>query len=181
MTSTKTLPDYLAEGLDIVSIGINPSPSSVQKGYPFASTRNRFWPVLNRSNLLSAERAPSIPAMQALLETERIGFTDIVKKPTKSASELRSVDFKQGAHVLLNKLEQYRPRIVWFQGMTVARYFFKYTRQGEAFDIQWGRLCEQTGEPFYFISPNPSSANAAFTISDLVGYFNELATLKAEL
>ena len=181
MTITKTLPDYLAEGLDIISIGINPSPSSVQKGYPFASPRNRFWPVLNRSNLLSAERKPSIRAMKALLEIERIGFTDIVKKPTKSASELRSVDFKRGAHDLLNKLDQFRPRIIWFQGMTVARYFFKYAGRDAALDIQWGRLREQCGEPYYFVSPNPSSANAAFTISDLVGYFNELATLKGKL
>ena len=48
----KTLPDYLRPGLDIVSIGINPSLPSVREGYYFANPRNRFWRALNASGLL---------------------------------------------------------------------------------------------------------------------------------
>jgi len=38
----KTLPDHLAPGLDIVSIGINPSRYSVERGFYFARPGNRF-------------------------------------------------------------------------------------------------------------------------------------------
>ena len=45
----KTLPDYLAPGLDIIFVGINPGSYSAQVGHYFAGPRNRFWPAINRS------------------------------------------------------------------------------------------------------------------------------------
>ena len=37
----KTLPDYLAPGLDIVFVGINPGRYSAEVGHYFATSRNR--------------------------------------------------------------------------------------------------------------------------------------------
>jgi G:T/U-mismatch repair DNA glycosylase len=42
----KALSDYLIPGLEIVSIGLNPSLSPVRVGFYFANPRNRFWRAL---------------------------------------------------------------------------------------------------------------------------------------
>ena len=79
----ETLPDYLRSGLDVVSIGLNPSLPSVRAGYYFANPRNRFWRALHGSRLVTAEEVmePGIAAMEALLQ-QGFGFTDVVKRPT---------------------------------------------------------------------------------------------------
>ena len=174
----KTLPDYLAPDLDIVSIGINPSPVSVELGFPFASTRNRFWRVLNNSNLVAASRPPSIQGMHQLLKIDRIGFTDLVKRPTKSANDLNAADFRAGAATLQKKLTQYRPKIIWFQGMTAVKPYFKYVAPNAGGEVRWGRNPTMHGNYEVFVSPNPSSANAAFSEQDLLNYFNQLADLR---
>ena len=48
-----TLPDYLAPGLDVIFVGINPGMHSAKVGHYFATPTNRFWPALNRSGLLT--------------------------------------------------------------------------------------------------------------------------------
>ena len=181
MSRYQTLPDFLADDLDIVSVGINPSPSSVQRGYPFASDRNRFWDALNQSRLVSAKREPSVDAMRSMLELDRIGFTDIVKRPTRSANDLSSADFKHGTEVLIAKLQRFSPRIVWFQGMTAARHYFRNAPSGSVQDLHWGRLSQQSSDLIYFVSPNPSSANATFSKDDLVRFLNQLADIKVGL
>jgi TDG/mug DNA glycosylase family protein len=86
----KTLPDYLRPGLRIVSIGLNPSLPSVEAGFYFANPRNRFWRALNRSGLAAGPVTPSVKAMEILFERDDIGFTDVVKRPTRGGAELRA-------------------------------------------------------------------------------------------
>lgn len=174
----KTLADYLAPDLEIISVGINPSPISVECGFPFANNRNRFWQVLNKSNLVVNSRKPSIQGMRELLTIDCIGFTDLVKRPTKSASELKAADFRQGALVLQKKLRRFRPKIIWFQGMMAAKPYFRHVEPDKRIGLEWGRLVNYAGDYEIFISPNPSSANATFSEQDLLGYFNQLASLK---
>ena len=50
-----TLKDYLDYNLEILSIGLNPSTVSVERGYYFANPRNRFWRALNASGLVKEE------------------------------------------------------------------------------------------------------------------------------
>jgi mismatch-specific thymine-DNA glycosylase len=90
----RTLPDYINKDIEILSVGINPSPLSVQRGYPFAAPRNRFWAALNASHFTGATYTPSVESMVDLLIVERIGFTDLVKRPTAGISELRASDYR---------------------------------------------------------------------------------------
>ena len=173
-----TLADFLCPNLAIVSVGINPSPVSVTKGYPFASSRNRFWPALNQSKLSAAQRPPSIDSMHRLLEIDRIGFTDIVKRPTRQANELRVADYRAGAQTLLEKLTACDPMIVWFQGMLEARAFFKYSESSSKYSPRWGAQ-EVPGLTYrVFVSPNPSPANASYSLTDLIGCYDELAAYR---
>ena len=47
----RTLPDYLAPGLAVVLVGINPSRYSAEVGHYFANPRNRFWRAFNAAGL----------------------------------------------------------------------------------------------------------------------------------
>ena len=85
--SLKTLSDYLGPGLEIVSIGLNPSLPSVREGFYFANPRNRFWRALNGSGLLAEPLVPGVAAMEVLLTRDRIGFTDVVKRPTAGGQQ----------------------------------------------------------------------------------------------
>ena len=181
MMEKKQLPDYLSDDLDIVSIGINPSLHSASSGYPFSSPRNRFWPALNQSKLLSRPVKPSPEVLRELLVSERLGFTDIVKRPTKGISELRALEYREGAKRLHEKLLELRPRIAWFQGMTAARYFYKYVAGVSSVKVSWGEQQEYHFPFLVFVSPNPSPANAVYRFEDLVGYFNQLAEVKARM
>jgi TDG/mug DNA glycosylase family protein len=171
-----TLPDYLRTGLDIVSVGINPSLPSVRAGYYFANPRNRFWRALNASGLLPVLLMPGVPAMDLLLRYG-IGFTDLVKRPTATAAELRSDDFQVWAPVLQDKLHRFAPRIVWFQGKLACANYLKYA-EGMSPVLAWGEQAFRCGDMRVFLTPSPSSANAVYSLAQLAEWMRRLQTLR---
>lgn len=172
----KTLPDYLETGLQLVSIGLNPSLPSVAAGFYFANPRNRFWKALNGSQLLPATFKPGKAAMRELCKTYRIGFTDIVKRPTANASELRAADYREGARALQEKICRNAPVVAWFHGKVACRNYLRYT--GEAIDaLEWGKQTWKIGNAIVFVTPNPSPANAAWSLAELIGWYSALGRL----
>ena len=180
MNKLQTLPDYLKPGLDIVSIGLNPSLPSVRAGFYFANPRNRFWRALNTSGLLLAPLEPGIDAMQVLLERDGIGFTDVVKRPTAGGSELRAADYKTWAPVLREKLVIYAPRIAWFQGKQACLNYLMYG-EGRRVALDWGLQPFSIGASQVFVTPSPSPANAVYALEDLAEWMRRLAALRARL
>ena len=177
----QTLPDYLADGLDVISVGLNPSLPSVARGYYFANPRNRFWRALNASDLLHEKLEPGKAAMQQLFENESIGYTDLVKRPTANASTLRATDYRSGAAQLAARLEQHQPRIAWFHGKLAIGHFLRYTSPEHLEQISWGRQSFSLGKMIVYVSPNPSPANAAYSLDDIVASYNQLAGIKRNL
>lgn len=175
----KTLPDYLRPGLVFLSIGHNPSPVSVRAGYYFANPRNRFWRALNGSRLVDAELQPGEAAMEALFKTYNIGFTDLAKKATSMGRELRAADYREGALILREKLLDYQPGIAWFHGKVTYRNYLKYAGGGEPeADIRWGAQKFHVGKTGVFVTPNPSPANAAYSLDDLIRFYNEMVSCR---
>ena len=172
-----TLPDYLAPGLDIVFVGLNPGLSSVKAGHYFASPRNRFWPALNGSGLLPDEM---VADHDSELPDLGIGFTDVVKRPTRGASELRAADFRRWAPELKTKLERHAPLIVCFHGVTAYRNFLKHA-EGVVETPGLGLQQRQIGRSAVFVVPNPSPANAGYSLDDLTGWYRRLRELRDEL
>jgi mismatch-specific thymine-DNA glycosylase len=116
----KTLPDYLRKGMKLVIVGCNPTESSVRVGHYYAGRENPFWPVLHQSGV--------VPEPFGYHDDKRviefgIGLTDLVKKPTKTLAELKREDFAEGRIVLSQKLEEFTPRIVAFNGKHVYEQF----------------------------------------------------------
>ncbi|MBM3942562.1 MAG: mismatch-specific DNA-glycosylase [SAR202 cluster bacterium] len=165
-----TLQDSLAEGLELVFIGLNPASYSVRAGHYFANPRNRFWRALNQSGLVDRELSPRDDVH---LRDYGIGFTDVVKRPTPQASGLTAADFRRWAPVLKNKLLQYQPRIACFHGMVGYKAYLKY---GEGVEEQptLGKQPRAVGVTHIFVVPNPSPANAQFSLEDLVYWYKEL-------
>ena len=176
---TDSLPDYLRRNLDIVSVGLNPSLPSVAAGFYFANPRNRFWPALNASGLVGETLEPGKGAMERLFTIHGIGFTDVVKRATPGGAQLRAVDFRRWAPVLHDALLRLRPRIVWFHGKVAYRNYLRY---GEGATpetaIAWGKQAARIVDSVVFVTPNPSPANAAYSLDDLARWYRRLGKLR---
>lgn len=168
-----SLPDYLAPDLEIISIGLNPSLPSIRDGFYFANPRNRFWKALNASDLVDDELEPGIAAMNVLFNDYRIGFTDVVKRPTAGGSDLRAADYREWSPVLKEKLLSNKPRVIWFHGKQAWLNYLKYA-EGIKTTCDWGVQIIRIGDAPVFVSPNTSPANAVYSLDDLVGWFNSL-------
>jgi TDG/mug DNA glycosylase family protein len=176
----QTLPDFLRTGLDIVSVGLNPSLPSVRAGYYFANPRNRFWRALNNSGLVDVPLEPGVAAMTILCRQYGIGFTDVVKRPTAGGGELRAADYREWAPRLQQKLMEYRPVIVWFHG---KQAFGNYLNYGPGLRIaaDWGEQGIRIGAAAVFVTPNPSPANAVYSLQELSLWYRRLGEFRAAI
>ncbi|MCH7607046.1 MAG: mismatch-specific DNA-glycosylase [Chloroflexi bacterium] len=177
--SSPTLPDYLRPGLDIVFVGINPGAYSASVGKYFATPQNRFWPALNRSGIVGAGRDLG-PGDEAWLSDRGLGFTDVVKRASNSASSLRAADFRKWAPVAKAKLVEAAPLVVCFNGVTGFKWFMQYAEAVKV-DVELGRQPGLLGTSRVFVAPNPSPANAVYSLDAIAGWYRRLGELRDEL
>jgi len=172
----ETLEDYLDFDLKILSIGLNPSSISVEKGYYFANPRNRFWPAFNASEILPEKFSPSKQSQDEIFKKYKIGFTDVVKRHSSMGKDLRAADYKKWAPILKVEIEKYQPKICWFHGKVAVGNYLKYTGS-EIKNIDWGRQKFKIKDSIVFVTPNPSPANAAFSLEVIIDWYRELSVL----
>jgi len=116
----KTLPDHLRKGMKLVIVGCNPTESSVRTGHYYSGRDNPFWPVLYDTGV--------IPEPLEYRDDKRIiefaiGLTDLVKRPTRTIEELTREDFAEGRIVLSQKLGEFVPHVIAFNGKNVYEQF----------------------------------------------------------
>lgn len=169
-----TLPDYLAPGLRLLSVGINPSLRAVREGFYFPNPQNRFWPALNASGLLAAPVTPGPAAMNLILARDRIGFTDLCKTASSMAHHLRAADYRAGAKHLAVVVADCRPPLLWFHGATAYRAFCRHVLAQQAV-IAPGLQPQTFAGARIFVSPNPSPANARYSLAQLIDSYRQLA------
>ncbi len=175
----KTLPDYLAPGLALVFIGINPGLYSVQRGHYFARPTSRFWRAFSASKL-SADIRHTLqtnvlgPEHDAALTRFGIGFTDVVKRPSANVADLDGRDFQRGVPLLVQKLKRYRPYVACFHGLMGYRPFLKWALHSSD-DAALGPQPHAIGSTKLYVVPNPSPANAHFTVADQTAWYDRLA------
>jgi TDG/mug DNA glycosylase family protein len=178
--SFATLPDYLAPGLELVFIGINPGLYSLRRGHYFARSTSRFWPAFSRSKLsrrMRRELNVDIlgPERDSELPRFGIGLTDVVKRPSANASGLTPQDFATWIPVLLEKLHRYKPRVACFHGVTAYRPFRQFVFPPSRVPVLLGGQPDRIGETRLFVVPNPSPANAHFTLAGQADWYDRLA------
>jgi TDG/mug DNA glycosylase family protein len=118
----ETLEDLLAPGMRAVCVGINPSPTSVRAGHYYqGKLGQKFFSRLHLAGLLPPGRGgwQDDEAFAA-----GVGFTDIVKRPTDKATQVRPEEHEHGQGLLEAKLERYRPRLVVFTFKATAKKLF---------------------------------------------------------
>ena len=87
------LPDYLRPGLRVVFVGFNPGDRSSRIGHYYAGRGNQFWNFLFESGLVGERLRPEDD--HRVLEFS-LGLTDVVKRWSRSAGELRTSDYREG-------------------------------------------------------------------------------------
>jgi double-stranded uracil-DNA glycosylase len=175
-----TLPDHLEPGLDLVFVGINPGLYSVNRGHYFARSTSRFWPAFSKSKLSERMRHALgvevlLPEHDAELPRFGIGLTDVVKRPSANASELTDHDFAKWIPVLIKKLNHYAPRMACFHGLTGYRPFRRVAFPAATLSPVLGEQPELIGSTRLYVVPNPSPANAHFTLADQITWYDSLA------
>jgi TDG/mug DNA glycosylase family protein len=166
-----TLPDYLPTRPDILFVGINPGTYSARQGHYYARATNRFWWALHASGLVPARLSPQ--------EDWRViefglGLTDLVKRPTNSAAEVRGDEFAAGRQALAGKITRVQPLIVCFNGLIGYRQFFQEHTQP-------GRQARRLHGAWVFVLPSTSARNAAYSRDAVLGYFRDLCALRDAL
>lgn len=147
----QVLADLLKPNLKILFIGINPGTRSAEVGHHFAGSSNRFWRFLFESGLTPVK-------YDAFHDYELLdlgyGITNIAPRTTATAAELTPAELKEGALVLLEKINQFKPRIAAYLGKVVYQYL-----SGRR-DFGWGfQEPALVTEVIDFVLPNPSGLN----------------------
>jgi double-stranded uracil-DNA glycosylase len=178
------LPDYLAPGLSILFVGINPGLRSSEIGHHYAGHSNRFWKLLFESGL--------VPDRMTCQDDGRLldygyGFTNLIAKPTAGIQDLVKQDFLQGRQALIAKIKKYQPAIVAVLGISVARVLLPsmasnaYSKRSAGISVQTGLLPVFLAGARVFVLPNPSGRNAHYSYQNMKNLFSQLKGLSLQL
>jgi mismatch-specific thymine-DNA glycosylase len=167
----RTLPDYLRPQMSLVMVGCNPSERSARVGHYYAGRGNQFWPLLYEGGI--------VPEPMSYEDDQRvvefgIGLTDLVKRPTRGIDWIAPWEFAEGRVLLAQKLEQFRPRLIAFNGKMV---YEKFAGRPGNLGLQKGALYGAR----VFVLPSTSGENAGLTRAEKLRHFRELGRLLAKL
>jgi mismatch-specific thymine-DNA glycosylase len=115
---TGPLPDYLVPGLRLVIVGFNPGTRSAALGHYYAHPGSVFWRLLADAGLVPRALTAGD---DALLPGFGIGITDVVKRSTPGAGDLRPGELRAGGAIVRDKLAYVRPRAAAYTGKGVYR------------------------------------------------------------
>ncbi len=164
-TRARTLPDTVGPGMRLLLCGLNPSLYAADAGIGFARPGNRFWPAVQAAGLAAVDRDPD----RALAE-HGLGLTDLVKRATVAAAELRTDEYRAGLARVSRLVAWLRPGAVCFVGL--AGWRAAVDRKAVA-GVQPDGLA---GVPVY-VMPSTSGLNAATPLSTLVDHLRAAADL----
>ncbi len=152
----KTLPDLVQPGLEAIFVGTNPGAKSARIGHYFAGTTNMFWKLLHDSRLIDKKLTTQLDRK---LIQYGYGLTDVVKRPTRSTSELKKSD-GNGARLRLDSLiEKNQPKIVAFVGKAGFRYYLDENGKPVNYGIQKIRISKS----YVYLLPSTSGQSYADT------------------
>ena len=166
---SRLITEKLRPGLAVLFVGFNPSLTSYERGFNYAGRSNRFYRILFESGLTARQYAPE--ESPNLLDDYQYGFTNLVARPTQRADELSRVEYREGAHILRQKLKEFAPRVACYVGKGVYEHFTGRRK------VMWGvqKLSEVPGV-IDFVGPS-SSGLVRMTLAAQVEIYTGLAEL----
>uniref|UniRef100_A0A915HP17 G/T mismatch-specific thymine DNA glycosylase n=1 Tax=Romanomermis culicivorax TaxID=13658 RepID=A0A915HP17_ROMCU len=174
----RCLPDHLASDLDILIIGINPGLFAAYKGHHYAGPGNHFWKCLFLSGLIPE---PMTADDDYKLVNHGIGFTNIVPRTTRSSSDLKPQEIKDGADILLEKIRFYKPKIAVFNGKGTSFIAEIYRIFSGRKEFNFGRQNEPLlgTETLVYVMPSSSARCSQLPrASDKVPFYVALRKLR---
>lgn len=163
--------DHMAEGLQILFVGYNPSIRSGETGHHYANPNNRFYRILLQAGLTPRLYKPQEDG--DLLEIG-YGFTNIVARPSLTAAEITADEYREGRRILKAKIETYRPKVVCFVGKGVYEQYSG--RRG----VSWGSQPQPMVEGVIdYVCPS-SSGLVRMKLEDMVAIYRGILTSLVE-
>ncbi|BAH43183.1 conserved hypothetical protein [Brevibacillus brevis NBRC 100599] len=176
----KWLPTYIRRDLAVLFCGINPGRISATTGFHYANPANLFWRGLYEGGLTPHKL---LPEETATLLDYNYGITDLVSRPTRSATDLRNEDYAAGTELFVQMIQTYRPRVICFNGITAFRHATGQKKEAISLGLQPIRYfgTEEWSGSYVFVVPSTSGANASFTREERIAKFTELSHFLREM
>lgn len=163
----RSLPDTVGPGMRVLVCGLNPSIYAADAGLPFARPGNRFWPAAVAAGLVGKGWDAD-----AALADHGLGMTDLVKRASRSASELRPCEYRDGVARVERLVAWLRPRVLCFVGLSGWRAAVdRHATPGR-------QPSALAGVPVYLV-PSSSGRNAHVSFGDLVSRLQAVRALAA--
>jgi len=165
----RTIPDLVADSLDVLFCGINPGLWSGWTGRHFARPGNRFWAALHRSGF-----TPRLfgPEEQEELLALGLGITNLAPRATARADELTAAELRAGGARLVTLVRRHRPR--WLAVVGVSAYRTAFGVPGAQVGPAPPSAPPDVAPTRLWVLPNPSGLNAHYTVDRLGEEFSRL-------
>lgn len=166
-----TLGDLVFPGVRLLFAGINPSLWSAAVGAHFARPGNRFWPALARAGITPRlfDWSAGMPAEDAAeLRELGIGIAGFSQRATARADELTAGELRSGGVRLVERVAEWRPRVVAVLGLTAYRSAYGVKAKA-------GRQDHGPGVTEWWVLPNPSGLNAHESLESLARAYASVA------
>lgn len=143
-------------GLKTIFVGTNPGEKSARIGHYFAGTSNMFWKLLHESKL-TEERLTT--ELDYKIRKYGYGLTDVIKRPTRSTTELRKMDAKGSKKRLDSLIHDNYPEFVAFIGKAGLRYYLG----NDTLPVKYGLQDFTISKSNVYLLPSTSGASFADT------------------
>lgn len=161
----RTLPDVVGPGMRLLVCGLNPSLYAADRGVGYARPGNRFWPAALDAGVVRRDRDP-LDALAAC----GVGMTDLVKRATAAAAELRPEEYRAGAERVERLVRWLRPGAVCVVGLAGWRAAVDRSAAPGPQATPFG------GRPVY-VMPSTSGLNAHASRAELAAHLAAAAAL----
>ncbi len=157
-TALRALPDHVGAAMRLLCCGLNPSLHAADAGVGYVTGSNRFWPALAAAGLSKVDRDPRL-----LLRRDRIGMTDLVKRPTARADELNRDEYRHG-------VERHRELCEWLRPGALAVVGLAGWRAAVERRATVGWQPDPLGSTPVYVMPSTSGLNARVPLTELADH-----------
>lgn len=163
LVAERGLPDHVGPGMRLLCCGLNPSLHAADAGVGYVTPSNRFWRAMSQAGLASRDRDP-----RHLLLHDRVGMTDLVKRPTARADEVAPAEFRSG-------VERLDALCAWLQPAAVAMVGLQGWRAAVDRRAGVGWQERRLGGCPVYVLPSTSGLNAGTSLDQLVAHLRAAA------
>ena len=143
-------------------VGIQPGGEPAEGGHHFADLHDRFWDLVNESELVSdivgAEN-------DHLILDEKCGLTLLTKVETPGPNTAREA-FDVGGFI--KKMESFKPKVVAFNGKRAYQEVFRNAPK------DFGLADDIVGDSYVFVLPSSSERDVSLTYQKKLHWYKKL-------